>query len=130
MYLIKARDRCLERIVNYDADIKTSVAIGTFLIKQLKKATDAEQYDLMYAKLKIIFEELEKPAYTNPETGEEVYPSIELTIKIYELYQLAIKEQKEFVRPEEVKQETGLTDQQKSTLDQLSQVMGEYEKLG
>ena len=128
--LVKARNECLDRIINHESDIKTAVSIATFLVKQLKVVKEADHFDLMYAKLGLILEDLSKPSYVDLETGEEVYPSIDMTIKIYDVFQLVLKEKENFERPEDKKETTELTSTQVASLERLSGVMNEYENLG
>lgn len=125
----QAKRDLLDRIVTHDSDLKTSLNIATFLVKQLKHCKDAEEYDLMYSKLDILLKEFTEPYYIDPVTGQTHYPTIESTIKIYEVFQLVLKEKENFVRPDEVFDSVELTEEQLQSLDRLSEVMDEYKQL-
>lgn len=125
----KAKKELLDRIVNHESDLRTSINIATFLVKQLKNCKTVEEYDLMEAKLQILLEEFQNPVHIDNETGQEYYPTIETTIKIYEVFQLVSKEKENFIRPEEIVNSVELTEDQIKSLDNLSEVMDEYKQL-
>ena len=126
--LEQARKDCLDRIVDAEMDTKVKVKLVSFLVKQLKQTDDPEVFDTLKGKLDETLHELTLPTYVD-DSGGFVYPTIELSMQIYEAFSLVIKERENFIRPKETIIQTELSADQLQSLEELDKVMGRYGEL-